>query len=180
MEDGEKKEPQNRIEVENLTLREIFLNIKPKVLWSIMTILVGLIAGSIGLGYKLASVKLDGAQLTNRKLVALQSKEKFLTLLIRYEKAEANWDYSYKHGLSDLDEKEEVFIRANKALHNHIAQLIEKGDIIEDVSNLQGVTVGKGSDETNVTIKFNYDGTVWKVPDATAKMINLPPPGMGD
>jgi hypothetical protein len=168
--------------IESFTIKDIIVNLKPSQVWSIVLILVGIISGSVTLGYKLSSIRLERASITNQELAALKNKERFLTLLHRYNTAYEEWEIAVDNAVITevgenpglgLSKKQDARIEANQALLNFIHDLIKKGEVIEDVNNMQGVTLGKGANSSNVTIKFNYDNTIWNLPEDLASEANI-------
>jgi hypothetical protein len=94
------------MEVEKLSVRELIARLKVAQFWGLLVVVVALIVGAFGFGYKasmyLAELRMriielqQSSQTTElekakSELVELNEKDKFLSLFLRYEIAKGNW-----------------------------------------------------------------------------------------
>lgn len=160
--------PKEHIKVESLTLSQIIKSLKPGQAWAIIVITFGLLSGSFGLGYKLkssiaesvvAKYKSELATSNNsiRQFRGLQTKERFLALYLRYLMAKDS------HAKSESDETLEAMEEAALNFRSYIEELLKRGEETKDEIDLQGLFLGK-SGTADATVKFGYDGSIWKVP----------------
>ena len=153
-------------DIASFTLLQLFSRLKPAQTWAVITILFTVLGGTFGLGYKLSdflakseavSYKTEIASLKTKivQFRAIQTKEKFLALYLRYSMAKAAAEVSA--------ENQEAINVAKSNLESYIEELLQRGEEAADEIDLRGLFLGKGGGK-EATVKFGYDGSVWPVP----------------
>jgi hypothetical protein len=157
------------MEIEKLSLNELFSRCKISQLWAVIVVIAGLITGAFGLGYKIhASIneaKINSIQLEITKLNGdIQSKKKklsktasenkflhdkdlFLSLYLRYQLTKEKWNNDY-----DAKEDYQEYMTTRKVFDKYIIERVGR----------EKLRISKGGGRL-ATIKFD-DGAVWTVP----------------
>ena len=88
---------------------------------------------------------------------AIQTKERFLALYLRYLISRSAL------GASDSQENREAVKEAGDNLSSYIEELLARGEKVSDEIDLRGLFLGKDSGK-KATVKFGYDGSTWDIP----------------
>ena len=160
--------PENRMQkdISSLTISELLSVLKPAQLWIILTVIFAVLSGTFGLGYKLNDflaqseavnyqTEIAALKIKIMQFRAIQTKERFLALYLRYSMAKAAADVSA--------ESQEAINVAKSNLKSYIEELLQRGEEASDEIDLRGLFLGKGGGK-NATVKFGYDGSVWDLP----------------
>lgn len=161
-------ELENRKKISSLTISELFLMLKPAQLWTIITIIVAVLSGSFGLGYKLNDHVAQSREIQfqqnidslEKKIVqfrAIQAKERFLALYLNYFIAKE------KVGSSPTVNNQNMLEETRDGFISYIESMLRRGEEAAGEIDLRGLFIGKGAGG-KATVKFGYDGTVWPVP----------------
>ena len=141
--------------------------LRPGQIWTILTLLVGLVGGAFTLGYKIrgatADIQTARGEDATKSLGALEAKERFLSLYLRYLIAATD-----KTGLPDNHASPQIQESAD-TLKAYIGRLLAEREKLQDQIDVRGLVLGKPArhDSTaryEATVRFAYDGTVWPVP----------------
>jgi len=149
------------MDIEKLTIKQLFSKMEIGQLWALIGVVAGLVAGACALGYKVSSMATDPklaekeAQLTAAKLEIekktdelkkattetgdLGTKERFLSLYLRYLIANRQGDSAESQS-------------ARQALDEFVRQFVDAKELV----------IRKGGGRL-ATIKFS-DGTSWELP----------------
>ncbi len=165
-----------------LTVGDLFTRLRPAQVWSIVLVIGAVVSGAFGLGFKLGAggleakvatmqAKFDGdASATKGELEALRTraknsraledKEKFLALYLRYMLAQ---DFARGHTEDEAAKADVATTRAalEEVIHKGIAQ--REGDD-GDSLKYRGLVIGKGGGPRDATVTFVYDNTTWPIP----------------
>ncbi len=154
--------------IENLTVRELISSLKVDHLRIVIGVLITVIVGSIGLGYKLSDYLSESKIAQNEAQVntleekikqfrGLQTKERFLGLYLQHLIA------SEKANITPSEANAKNRSEAADHFREYIEELLQRGERESEEIDLRGLFLGKGGDK-EATVKFGYDGTVWPVP----------------
>ncbi len=134
---------------------------RPGQLWAILVILFGLLSGSFGLGYRVQAAvnesKINRYEATIQDFRGIQTKERFLSLYLRYLIADSD-----KFELSP-EERDKARATAREHYMAYVTDLLRKADDVKHEIDVTGLYLGKGGGK-DASVKFGYDGSVWPVP----------------
>jgi hypothetical protein len=149
------------------TVAQLLKNLRPAQLWGFLTTVAALVTGAFGAGYKVhdltSSVRATPVAAAAAALPALQTKERFLSLYLRYLVAVTDrLDWAPADTAAAVEE-------AADSLRSYIQALLRRGPAAEGEVDLKGLILGKPArhDTTakyEATVKFVYDGSVWPLP----------------
>ena len=119
--------------------------LKPAQVWTVITVLFAILGGSFGLGYKLRGLTSEAAppsQTTGNGWTfrtksgnsAIQVKEKFLALYLRYMIAQDAVTSK------PFEENEKVKKEAGEYLRDFIEELLKRGEEAKDEIDLSGLS----------------------------------------
>ena len=154
--------------LESMTLGELIRAMKPAQFWGLLVILFGLVSGAAGTGYKISSsikesdiakhqIRIEQLQSKERNFLGLQTKERFLSLYLKYMIAEED------ARIDPTEEKQSLLTETGEGFTSYIESLLRRGEETREEIDISGLYLGKGAGRT-ATVKFGYDGTVWPVP----------------
>lgn len=159
-----------RTDVGALSIGRLLAALGPKQVWGLLAAAFALLSGSFGLGYKTSSAvsesaiavcKADNSKLSGQITAfrAIQTKEKFLALYLRYMLSKE------VHDKNASEESVRALDEAKEQLRFYIETLLKRGEDAADEIELKGLFLGKSAGK-QATVKFGYDGSVWPVPTA--------------
>ncbi len=160
---------------EYFTLFQFFTSLKHDQAWTALVIFFSFLAGAFVLGYKLNSYfkiseyrnKPRSALTSTKQFRALQTKERFLSLYLRYLIAKG------AHAKEGSKQSQQTMVGAASDLKSYINDLLKRGEEVKDEIELRGLFLGKGTTRNGVvsrgqgsepTVKFGYDGSTWPLP----------------
>ncbi|MBN1930863.1 MAG: hypothetical protein JW786_04555 [Desulfobacterales bacterium] len=162
----EKKGNGNRVPDECLSLGfwQLLKCLKPPQVWAFFAIISAFITAAFGYGYKFNLEKkplkpqknnkeIQLSQSEMKQFQALKEKEKFFKLYLNYLIAKENYLNSDSEEQTAIVES---FRMPFKAYIQEMCQQLEK-------SSQQESTVGCRGEGNNFIVKFNDDGSVWKI-----------------
>lgn len=183
------RDQKDLISGEKISLGYLLSHVKLTQLWAVIVIIASMIAGSGSITYQLANKKSDAQLLTENArfevesskmkmensnlqkkieehekksnfFKGLESKEAFLSqylnFLLAAKKCEAEEWNTETRAYKNYEKNKRMFGKV-------IVNLWQNRHQVDD-ANDEGVVIGINGDMTGATVKFLYDGTVWKIP----------------